>query len=306
MRDDSINPPLLPLMVPRYWPLWLLLGLLFPITQLPLVMQQAFGRALGFLLYHLGAHRRHIATVNLSLCFPDRDEAAKKSLLKKHFALYGISLIETFAAWWSRPAIFNDKVTYEGLHHLTEALQQGNGVLLVNGHFTTLEIGQRLLGQKIPFDMMYRPHKSLLFERIMSNGRQRWNGKVVDRKNVRDILRSLKSNRPIWYGPDQDYGRKHSVFVPFMGVMAATVTATARLAQLSGAPVVPYVVRRTDNHGYHVKVYPPLSDFPSDDAEQDARKVNQWFEKRIREVPEDYLWTHRRFKTPPPGQSRPY
>jgi KDO2-lipid IV(A) lauroyltransferase len=261
---------------------------------------------LGFVLYHLGKKRRHIASVNLSLCFPDLAEEQRQALLRKHYGLYGTSLLESFSAWWSRPGLFEGRVTYEGLEHLRSALEKGHGALLVNGHFTTLEIGQRLLGQKIPFDMMYRPHKNPLFEHVMSRGRERWNGKVIDRRDVRNILRSLKSNHPIWYGPDQDYGRKHSVFVPFMGVMAATVTGTSRLAKLSGAAVVPYVARRTGDHGYHITVYPEFRDFPSDDLERDATRINQWFEQQIRQVPEDYLWTHRRFKTPPPGGTRPY
>jgi len=304
-NPSSITGPFT-LAAPRYWPLWVLFGLLYIITRLPLAAQQHLGRATGWCLYYIGQRRRQIARINLELCFPDMITSERQELLRQSYSLYGMSLIETFTAWWSAPAIFHGKVTYEGLEHLTHALEKGRGVLLLNGHFTTLEIGQRLLGQKVPFDMMYRPHKNPLFERIMSNGRQRWNGKVIDRRNVREIMRSLKSNHPVWYGPDQDYGRKHSVFVPFMGVMAATVTGTSRLTKLSGAPVVPYVARRTENHGYHIKVYPEITDFPTEDLEQDASRVNRWFEERIREVPQDYLWTHRRFKTPPPGKLRPY
>lgn len=304
-KQSSITGPLA-LAAPRYWLLWVLFGLLYVITRFPLSIQQLTGRTTGWCLYYLGQRRRHIARINLELCFPYMSEAERQELLRQFYSLYGMSLIETFTAWWSNPAIFHDKVTYEGLEHLTNALKKGKGVLLLNGHFTTLEIGQRLLGQKVPFDMMYRPHKNPLFERIMSNGRQRWNGKVIDRRDVRKIMRSLKSNHPIWYGPDQDYGKKHSVFVPFMGVTAATVTGTSRLAKLSDAAVIPYVARRTENHGYHIKVYPEISNFPTDNPEQDAIRVNQWFEERIREVPQDYLWTHRRFKTPPPGNKRLY
>jgi KDO2-lipid IV(A) lauroyltransferase len=294
------------LLMPRFWLLWVGLALLFPVTQMPLSIQHHIGKIVGFLLYHLGPRRRHIAQVNLTLCFPELDAGERLALLKKHFGLYGVGLVETLSAWWSRPSLFEGKVSYDGLEHLTSALENGKGVLLLGGHFTTLELGGRLLRQKIPFDMMYRPHKNPLVERIMSNGRKRWKGSVIDRRDVRQILRSLKSNHPVWYGPDQDYGKKHSVFVPFMGVMAATVTGTSRLASLSGAPVIPYVVRRTPGYGYHVRVYPPLQDFPGNDPEHDATRINQWFEQQIRQEPADYLWTHRRFKTPPPGGERPY
>jgi KDO2-lipid IV(A) lauroyltransferase len=293
-------------LLPKYWLLWLAFALIYPITRLPLSIQFTVGRTFGFLLYHLGPARRHIANVNLTLCFPELDTNERKTLLKKHYALYGVCLVESFSAWWASSSLFTDNVTYEGLEHLTSALEQGKGVLLLNGHFTTLEIGGRLLGQKIPFHMIYRAHKNPLFEKIMTSGRERWIGKTIDRRDIRQTLRSLKSNHAVWYGPDQDYGKKHSVFVPFMGVMAATVTGTSRIAKLSGAPVVPYVVRRTTNYGYHVTVFPQIKDFPSDDLEHDATRINQWFEQQIRQEPEDYLWTHRRFKTPPPGGKRPY
>ena len=292
--------------MPRYWLLWLLFACIYPLTRLPISLQLRVGGFVGTLLYIAGKKRRHIATVNLSLCFPELDEAERRQLLKQHYRLHGMGLMETFMAWWSRPSLFQGKVNYEGLEHLTGALKKGKGVLLLGGHFTTLELGGRLLRQEIPFDMMYRPHKNPLFERIRSNGRTRWNGSVIDRRDVRQILRSLKANHPVWYGPDQDYGQKHSVFVPFMGVMAATVTGTARLAKLSHAPVVPYLVRRTGQGGYHVKVFPALEGFPCGDPAEDAITINQWYEQQIRQEPADYLWTHRRFKTPPPGGKRPY
>ena len=272
-------------------------------------MQHRIGRLVGICLYHLGRKRRHIAAVNLSLCFPELDEVQRKLLLKQHYRFHGMGLIETFMAWWSRPSLFQNRVSYEGLEHLTEALKKGKGVLLLSGHFTTLEISGPLVSMKmqpVQFDMIYRAHKNPLFDHIMAKGRERWNGKVIDRRDIRGILRSLKSNHMVWYGPDQDYGSKHSVFVPFMGVMAATVTGTARLAKLSNAPVIPYLARRTGNGGYHVKVFPALENFPCGDPEQDAIRINQWFDQQIHQEPADYIWTHRRFKTPPPGGSRPY
>lgn len=294
------------LLLPKFWLLWLAFALIYPITRLPLSIQHPIGRVLGFLLYYLGPRRRHIANVNLSLCFPELDADARKTLLKKHFGLLGISVIEMFSTWWAKPAIFDGKVTFEGIEHLTSALEQGKGVLVLGGHFTTLEIGGRLMAQKIPVDTIYRAHKNPLMEKVMTRGRERWMGKTIDRRNIKQILRSLRSNHLVWYGPDQDYGKKYSVFVPFMGVMAATVTGTSKLARISGSPVIASLVRRTDNYGYHIKLFPPLEGFPSDDLEQDATRINQWFEQQIRQEPADYLWTHRRFKTPPPGGKRPY
>ena len=291
---------------PKYWLLWFLFGLIYLITRLPLPLQHAIGRLLGFCLYWLGPRRRHIAAVNIDLCLAQLSTAERKTLLKQHFGHYGISLIESFTAWWASPATLQGRVEYEGLQHLQQALDGGNGVLLIGSHFTTLEIGVRLLNLKIPFDMMYRPHKNLLFNTVMSKGRERWGGKVIDRRDVRALLASLKNNHPLWYGPDQDYGRKHSVFVPFMGVTAATVTGTSRLAKISGAAVVPYFVERLKKSRYRIIVHPALENFPGDSTEADAETINRIIEAQIRKSPVDYLWTHRRFKTRPDGEPRPY
>jgi len=281
-------------------------SLIYLVTRLPLPLQHRIGRLLGFCLYWLGPRRRHIASVNIGLCLPELSALQRKNLLKRHFSQYGISLVETFTAWWASPATLQGRVEYEGLENLQQALENGKGVLLLGSHFTTLEIGVRLLNLKIPFDMLYRTHTNLLFDAVMSKGRERWGRKVIDRRDIRGLLSSLKNNHALWYGPDQDYGRKHSVFVPFMGVTAATVTGTSRLTKISGAVVVPYFVERLAGSRYRIVVHSVLEHFPGDDIAADAEKINQLIETQIRKSPADYLWTHRRFKTRPNGEKRPY
>lgn len=293
-------------LAPRYWPLWSAFALLYPVTRLPLAVQQKIGSVLGMLLYRLAAKRRHFAAVNIELCFPELSENERTELLARHFRHHGIYLVETFTAWWANTNLFNGKVIYEGLEHLDAALAEGNGVLLLGSHFSTLEIGIRLIGERKSFDIMYRPHRNPLFESVMCRGRMRCGGKMIDRRNVRLLLDSLRNNNAVWYGPDQDYGRKHSVFVPFMGNIAATVTGTSRISRISGAPVVPYFVDRLDGSQYHVRILPKLEKFPTGDPELDATTINRLIEHEIRKRPESYLWTHRRFKTRPQGVDRPY
>lgn len=306
MSIPSSNSSLLPLLAPRYWLLWLVLAMLYVITRLPLPAQKWFGRLLGTVLFYLGPYRRHIAAVNIRLCFPELSPGEQQSLLRRHYKFFGMSLIESFASWWCHPDVFEKYTRFEGLENYEHALQKGKGVIVLTGHFTTIEPGMPLMRREITCDVIYRPHKNALFDRIMSKGRQRYGGMAIERRNIKAMIRSLKSNRGIWYAPDQDYGPKHSIFAPFMGIPAATITGTSRLAKLSGAPVVPYVIWRTDNDGYHVKVFPALENFPSDDIEQDTRRINEWLETQIRMQPENYLWTHRRFKTRPEGEERPY
>jgi len=186
---------------------------------------------------------------------------------------------------------------------------QGRGALLMAIHFTTLEIGASALSARHSIDGMYRPHKNPVYDYVQSKGRRARDplGVVYPREDIRGMFKALRQGRIIWYAPDQDYGRKQSVFARFFGVPAATVTATARFAKTGNALVLPFSqVRLPDGRGYLIKVHPPLQDFPTGDDLADAETVNRQVEKMILEQPDQYMWIHRRFKTRPPGESRPY
>ncbi|WJW75265.1 LpxL/LpxP family Kdo(2)-lipid IV(A) lauroyl/palmitoleoyl acyltransferase [Thiohalobacter sp. IOR34] len=305
----AANPraPLLPLLAPRFWPLWSGLGLGWLVAQLPYRWQMRLGRGLGALLFHTARRRRHIARTNLRLCFPELDEAARERLLRSNFAALGMGVVETAMSWWTPDARLRPLARIEGLEHLRAALAQGRGVILLSAHFMTLEIGGRLLALEAPFHVLYREHKNPLFERVMRRARERHFEKAIPRDDMRGFLRSLKANMPVWYAPDQNYGREHSIFVTFFGIPAATISATHRLARISGAPVVPFFPERlADDAGYRLRLLPALADFPSGDEAADTQRINDLIEAEIRRIPEQYLWVHRRFKTRPEGEKTPY
>ena len=294
---------------PRFWLLWLGLGVLWLVVQLPYKVQLCIGRGLGALMYRVAGDRRRIATRNLELCFPEKTRAERKQLLKDNFASTGIAFFEmAMSWWWSKPRLA--KLAHvEGLEHLKQAQLEGKGVILMAFHFTTLEIGAALLGQQHTIDGMYREHKNPLFDFIQRRGRERHNvdSLAVERDDVRGMLKLLRSGRAIWYAPDQDYGAKQSIFVPLFGIQAATVTATSKFAKLGKAQVVPFTQQRlADGSGYKLVIHPPLSDFPGESDEVDCLRINQWVERAVRECPEQYLWAHRRFKTRPPGEPKLY
>ena len=294
---------------PRFWLLWLGLGVLWLVVQLPYRLQLCIGRALGALMYRVAGDRRRIAARNLELCFPDKCAAERKHLLKENFASTGIAFFEmAMSWWWSKPRLA--KLAHiEGLEHLKQAQLEGRGVILMAFHFTTLEIGAALLGQKHTIDGMYREHGNPLFDFIQRRGRERHNldSLAVERDDVRGMLKLLRSGRAIWYAPDQDYGAKQSIFVPLFGIQAATVTATSKFAKLGKALVVPFTQQRlADGSGYTLVIHPPMKDFPGESDEADCLRINQWVERAIRECPEQYLWAHRRFKTRPPGEPKLY
>ncbi|NMX73074.1 lipid A biosynthesis lauroyl acyltransferase [Pseudomonas sp. WS 5532] len=294
---------------PRFWLLWLGLGLLWLITQLPYRALLTIGRLLGAGMYRVAADRRRIAARNLELCFPEKSAKERKRLLKENFATTGIAFFEMAMSWWWPKSRLARLAHVEGLEHLKQAHLDGKGVILMALHFTTLEIGAALLGQKHTIDGMYREHGNPLFDFIQRRGRERHNldSLAVERDDVRGMLKLLRSGRAIWYAPDQDYGAKQSIFVPLFGIQAATVTATSKFARLGKALVMPFTQERlADGSGYRLVIHPPLTDFPGESDEVDCLRINQWVEASVRECPEQYLWTHRRFKSRPPGEAKLY
>lgn len=294
---------------PRFWLLWLGLGLLWLTVQLPYKVLLSLGRGLGALMMLGASARRRIAARNLELCFPELSAAERARLLRENFASSGIAFFEMAMSWWWPRARLARLAHIEGLEHLQAAQQEGQGVILMSLHFTTLEIGAALLGQRHTIDGMYREHKNPLFDYIQRHGRERHNldASAIEREDVRAMLKVLRAGRAIWYAPDQDYGRKQSIFVPLFGIPAATVTATTKFARLGKARVVPFTQQRlADGSGYRLVVHPPLADFPGESEEADCLRINQWVEQVVRECPEQYLWAHRRFKTRPEGAPKLY
>ncbi|AMB87084.1 lipid A biosynthesis lauroyl acyltransferase [Pseudomonas agarici] len=294
---------------PRYWLLWLGLGLLWLIVQLPYGALLCSGRMLGALMYRVAGERRRIAARNLELCFVEKSAAERTRLLKENFASTGIAFFEMAMSWWWAKPRLARLSHIEGLEHLKQAQLEGKGVILMALHFTTLEIGAALLGQQHTIDGMYRQHKSAVFDFIQRRGRERHNldSLAVERDDVRGMLKLLRAGRAIWYAPDQDYGIKQSIFVPLFGIQAATVTATSKFARLGKALVVPFTQERlADGSGYRLVIHPPLKDFPAESEKADCLRINRWIEASLRECPEQYLWAHRRFKSRPPGEPRLY
>ena len=295
------------LYLPRYWPTWLMLGSLWCITRLPFAWQLVPGCIIGQLALRLGRRRRHIARTNLKLCFPELDDREQRRLLSEHFSSLGIALVEFALSWWGSDKKLESLAEIHGLEHLQSALQEGNGVILLSAHFTTLEIGGRLLARHAPFHVLYREHKNPVIEHVMGKARTRLYEKAIPRGDMKALLKSLKENRAVWYAPDQDHGITNSVFVPFFGNPAATLTTTSRIAAISGARVVPFFQRRLPGRrGYVLELLPALDDFPGNDTAGDTARIMQLIEAQVRQQPAQYLWAHRRFKTRPAGEPQVY
>lgn len=288
------------LLAPRHWPSWLAVGILWCIAQLPYRLAIRTGEALGMLLYPVIPRRRHVVLVNLSLCFPDLSAAERRALARKNFRYTGRMLIEMALSWWAPASRLPALAHFQGLEHWQAARDTGRGVLLIGGHFTSMEMAARLTGLQGEFDVMYRRNDNPVFQYLTALYRDRHYGAAIPRGDIRTLVRRLRQGHSVWYAPDQDYGRRHAVFAPFFGVPAATIAATSRIARLSGAVVLLTTYHgRDDASGYDLVFLPPLENYPTDNPLTDATRINQFFEEAIRQAPEQYFWAHRRFKTRP-------
>lgn len=269
----------------------------------------AFGRLLGRLFYQFGGRRVYIARTNLQRCFPDKTDEALEVLLKSNCESVGVGVMEVLMAWWWPLKRLERKICFEGLEHLKN--NQGQGTILMVLHFTTIEIAGAAIALRHNLHGTYRTHKNQVFEYMQRRKRQRYGinntGRLIERRDIRGMLRVLRAGGTVWYSPDQDYGPKQSVFAPFFGVQAATVTGTSRLAHIGNARVVPMTMARLPGtEGYVVKIHAPLEWAAGNDNKTDVTQLNAFIEERVREHPEQYMWLHRRFKTRPVGEETFY
>lgn len=250
--------------------------------------------------------RRRVAAKNIALCFPELSQSQRRALLRAHFQSLGIGAFEFLRAWWGPLAPMDRHYRLEGLEHLQAAQAGGRGVILVSPHFTTLEICMRLMCRHAGIAGMYRPHESPALEWAVRRGRQRYARAMYARDELRPAVRYLKSGGVLWFAPDQDTRRGESVFVPFFGQPAWSLTSTHQLARLSGAAVLPLFHERLANGDYRLEIGAALENFPSRDPIADTARVMAAIETAIRRTPAQYLWIHQRFKRRPDGAAALY
>jgi Kdo2-lipid IVA lauroyltransferase/acyltransferase len=296
------------LLCPIFWPVWLGLGILWLIIQLPFRWRYRVGKSLGRLLYFFPNQMKHITEVNLELSFPELTAKERQRLAKANFASLGVALVESAMAWWLPDHKLQALYELKGYEHVTQALAKGKGVILLAPHFTCLEMVGRLIGMHYTFGVMYRPHKKPFISYIHAKFRKKHYTQYIPSNRVRELLKALRKNIPIWYAYDIDGGiKRSSVFAPFFNVPTSTLTSVSRLARLSGAAVIPMeYYRREDTLTYEITLSPPLKDFPTAELVADATRLNAILEASIRKHPDQYVWQYKRFKTRPSGERRFY
>jgi KDO2-lipid IV(A) lauroyltransferase len=274
---------------------------------LPLPVLGRFGEAVGSLLFALIRSRRHIALTNLRLCMPELSEAERVALARRHFQAYSRSVFERAVLWWAPEARLRRLIRVEPAVPL-QAIADGPVVLLCP-HFVCLDVAGVAIAMEASASSMYVAQKNQLFDQVLRRGRERFRPvRLFSRQEgIKPILRALRERLPYFMLPDMDFGDKDAPFVPFFGVPAATLTATARIAATARAAVIPVVATfLPDYQGWQVKIYPAWDDYPGDDLIAATRRMNEFIEERVREAPAEYFWTHKRFKTRPEGEASLY
>ena len=285
------------LWAPNHWHTWFGLGLLRLIQPLSYRAKLWLGRCIGRIFRLLPLAYIRIARCNIDLCFPKWSLEDREKLLSDHCESLGTALCESVMAWWGTDQSIRDLVVVEGAEHLAAAKARGKGVILVGGHFTTIEFATRVLSLLTPLSALYRPPKNKALAAFFENHFERHIERAIPYDDIRALIRALKQNGAVWYAPDQSYRNKGAAMVRFFGVPAATTTATSRLAKITGASVITYFPQRLPgNQGYKVLLSPALQDFPTDDVVEDSERFNRLLEAHIERVPSQYMWMHRRFK----------
>ncbi|MCG6201588.1 LpxL/LpxP family Kdo(2)-lipid IV(A) lauroyl/palmitoleoyl acyltransferase [Psychromonas antarctica] len=294
---------------PKYWLAWSGILALFISSLLPYGLLLFIGKQLGRLSYYVVKSRRHIARRNIELCFPALSKIEVEEKVRLNFENSGIALFEMGMAWFWPSWRIRGLLKISGREHLQQAKDQGKGILFMGAHFLTLEMGARALGLIQPCSAVYRAHSNAVLDYWFYWGRMREHNAMLDRRDLKAMLRVLKKGEALWYAPDHDYGaHKSSVFAPFFEVENSnTVAGTSTLARVKNSCVIPVFLKRLPGElGYELVFYKALDNFPTKDLQADTHVTNQQIEKMVLECDDQYMWMHRRFKTRPEGEKTFY
>ena len=293
---------------PKYWPTWLLFGLIAIASSLPRGISCKIGDGLGLLYQRLNAKRRRIVDINLALCFPDQDAVGRDKIARDHFRYYGRSVIDFGLTWWTSERRLKKLIKFKDVHHYLDTIEQHNVILLLP-HMVGLDCGITYASSLRPTISMMKALDNEVVNWRLWKGRTRFKPtRVVMRsQGLRPLVRGIKKGLACYYMPDEDFGESNlSVFAPFFGEQVSTLTTLSAMARMTDAKVVPVYPVMLENGHYEVVFDAPLENFPGDDELADATRVNQVVERCIARAPAQYMWTLRWFKTRPDNAASPY
>lgn len=260
-------------------------------------------QTIGFVLWLVVVRRRRIVNANLSACFPQWSSQRRRHVARRLFCRMARSVLDYGILWYADKARLQTFVRTEGIHHLKSALENHQPLIVLAPHFVGLDAGGIRIATEQRVVSIYARQSNPVWDQQLRQGRSRFNEPVlIPRRgaDLRTAIRAMREGLPFYYLPDMDNGDANSIFVPFFGVEAATLPMVTRLAKTVGARVVLAVTEQVDD-GYVLHISAPWDAFPGDSIEADTERMNQEIEAWVQKLPDQYLWTHRRFKTRPHG-----
>lgn len=278
-------------------------ALLRVLSWLPLAALRVLGAAIGVLLYVLSGRRRRITRTNLKLALASRQKFNRlklETLTLMHCVRLAQSALDRAWMWKSSERTVRDRIKVEGLSQIP----RDKPVILLVPHLVGLDAALcavLLAGLKITG--FYQRQRNPKIDHIVFEGRTRFGDlhAYARQEGVRKVILDMRAKRLFYCLPDMDFGAKDSLFVPLFGEPAATLTVLPKMARLTGAVVVPLIARMTPG-GYRVTVEMPWSGMESMEIEEGCRRMNAAVEGWAMAAGAEYLWSHRRYKTRPPGE----
>ena len=275
----------------------------------PLSWQAAWGRVFGRVLHRWAHQRRNVALRNVQLCLPELTLPQRQLLVREHFQWLARSLFERALLWYASPARLKSLIQIEGDVHLAETSDRP--VMWLVPHFLAVDVAGAAtqLFQTRMVCNVYTAQSNAVLDQALKQGRGRFGRAQMfaRQQSALPLVRAIKRGSAFFNPSDMDFGLRDAAFVPFFGQQAATLLAPSRLARSLNMVVQPVVAETLPGgQGWRVRFLPPWTDWPTDDAQADAARMNRWIEQEIRRCPAQYLWVHKRFKTRPPGEPSLY
>lgn len=279
---------------------------------MPLPIAHKLGQFLGLLIYYLPNNARHVAKINIQLCFPDLNPAEQKQLLRDSLIESGKTLSEMGIMWLANSqSVLNLITSIEGEGTLKAAIQKNNGVLLAMPHIGSWELVNLYAANHYPVTSLYKPPHMSGLDNIIRESRQRTGATLVptDTSGVRAVSKALKNGEVIVILPDQQpyLHMKNGLFANFFGIPANSMTLLSKLADKTGAEIVyAYTKRLANGQGFKLVFMPASINDNKSDLQHSVEQMNLDIEKVVRDCPEQYQWTYKRFKARPNNQPRLY
>ena len=301
-------PFVLSLLHPRFWLTWIGLSIVLLISLMPQVLRHFLGRCIGYLIYTKNTKRCHIVSTNIKIAFPELDPSSQQQLVKQHLQWYGCALVDYSLLLFASKRRLKKLVIIEGREHIDDAIKNNQSIMILLAHSVMLEFAPIAIGLKYTCYGSYKGAKNPVMDWLIAKSRCRYVKFVISRQQgLRKILHELIPKQLLIFLPDEDLGRDNSVFAPFFGKTKATLTTPARIARLGNAVSLPCFSYYDETTSiYKVVIAPAIEHYPTKNASENARKLNQQLESLIREHPAQYMWLMRLYRTRPDGEKTVY